>query len=64
MCSAHNSSGVQVRYGTKAECHTKCNTYMYLSYSMHDQSLFRKEGEKLYITLYHLDKNNNILLMI
>ena len=32
---------------------------LYLNYSMHDQSLCRQEGEKLYITLYHLEKNTN-----
>jgi hypothetical protein len=25
--------------------------------------ILREEGEKLYITLYHLDKNTNILLL-
>jgi hypothetical protein len=31
---------------------------MFLSYSTHDQSLFRKEREKLNIILYHLDLNS------
>ena len=64
---ALNSSAVQVPLGrdigTKAECQRKCNTYINSVSSMHDQSLFRKEGEKLDIILYHLDKNTNILLI-
>ena len=52
---AHNSSAVQVRCWKQAEFDEKCNTYIYVTLPMHDQSLFRKEREKLYIILYHLD---------
>jgi hypothetical protein len=42
------------RYGDQGRMSHKM-LYMYWSYSVNDQSLFRKEGEKLYITFYHLD---------
>ena len=57
-----NSSVLQVRYGDQVRMSQKMY-YLFkfeLLHSMHDQSLCMQEGEKLYITLYHLDKNTNI----
>ena len=47
----NNSSAVQVRYGEKAECHTKCNTYMFLSYSMIIRVCLGRKRRN-YISLY------------
>ena len=48
---ALNSSVVQVRYRHKAECHRKCNTYMFLSYSMIIRVCLGRKGRN-YISFY------------
>ena len=48
---AHNLTAIQVRYWEQAECHTKCNTYIYFASSMLIRVCLGRKGIN-YISIY------------
>ena len=48
---AHNLTAIQVRYWEQAECHTKCNTYIYFASSMLIRVCLGRKGRN-YISIY------------
>ena len=48
---AHNLTAIQVRYWEQAECHTKCNTYIYFASSMLIRVCLGRKGRN-YISFY------------